>query len=233
MFCFQDEKDLAAGIPFICQYCGKSHETSTSLKLHEKRHIEAKRIYECSYCDKTFKVGMWYKIHLKSVHDIGPPIKSKQCQVCERWFKHQKHLNDHRYNGHCPGQVDPERKKRRNQKNVNLNKCSECKLTCISTLNLKIHLYEAHNIGEEPEKMQCDGCGMWAKNIVRLNAHKSRQNCGTLKRRKRKAKVKEKEEPPLEPEVQLEEALMGGDPMPSTSAGTFDMQNMNTTLWPL
>ena len=204
-------------MPFFCQICGKSFEKSSSLKCHVKKvHIEAGKVYQCSHCERSFRQRMWHKIHLKTVHDVGPPIPRKQCQVCERWFKHQKHLNDHRYKGQCPGKKDdPEEKKNKKQTRF-IYKCPECNETCHTRLHREIHLYEAHKIGDEPKKMQCDGCGIWAKNIMTLNKHKSKQKCGTLKRR-RSRKVGGEPRDKMEPEIKLEEGTID-DPMPSTSA---------------
>ncbi|XP_065075757.1 zinc finger protein 62 homolog [Ochlerotatus camptorhynchus] len=76
--------------PFICEVCGKTYATSTSLVCHRSRHEEYQR-FKCDECPKAFTFRCYLETHKRAEHLRERLI----CSLCGKQFKYSQDLKVH------------------------------------------------------------------------------------------------------------------------------------------
>ncbi|XP_049819981.1 zinc finger protein 155 isoform X13 [Aethina tumida] len=77
--------------PFQCTFCGKRFTRTKNLLVHERIHTKQKT-FECKECHKVFTQRTSLSIHFRRVHLGSTPF---QCLSCKRGFVLQSILNQH------------------------------------------------------------------------------------------------------------------------------------------
>ncbi|XP_055593250.1 zinc finger protein 665-like [Uranotaenia lowii] len=76
--------------PYICEICGRSYATSSSLKTHRLYH-ESKKRFQCSKCPKSFP----FRCHLEN-HDRVEHLRDRfVCSECGKQYKYIRDLQIH------------------------------------------------------------------------------------------------------------------------------------------
>ncbi|KAK7493835.1 hypothetical protein BaRGS_00014976 [Batillaria attramentaria] len=89
----------------ICQICGKSFKTQSSLNLHKKLHQEKK--FQCDVCSKQFT----YKCNMERHRETHNEDRPYKCDFCQKTFKTElvldrhkiMHMEDRQYKCHICG----------------------------------------------------------------------------------------------------------------------------------
>ena len=148
-------------ISVICDDCGKTLSSESSLGSHKRQHCNPGG-YTCKECDLNYKSKTFYVQHMESLHpdvklDIEPLKESQKrgklrtCQECSMEFTTANTYYTHYKNTH--GKVPPDYE----GKEVKI--CYECGDTFASKFGLDKHLKNKHGQGAEiPEAIVCDKC---------------------------------------------------------------------------
>lgn len=85
-----------------CKFCGKVLSGTTSLKAHERSHMNEKP-FPCRECGRTFVTNHHRIRHEKTLHGIEPAKKAEsfQCPNCVRSFTSENFMIRHHAN--CVG----------------------------------------------------------------------------------------------------------------------------------
>ena len=139
------------------------HFDTCSEKSPEELPLEL----ECNKCDLIFKSTDLLILHLGLDHGVEKPAV---CDICGLILTWQKHLPRHKRTVHSDV-FEPKK-----SKNVDYEyeieqefHCSMCKSSCVSRVNLELHLLKKHNICE----FLCGNCGKIFQDVENLNSHES------------------------------------------------------------
>ena len=166
----------------ICQACGKSYCSQSSLEAHVKlMHASNTEIDSCYICGKGFKKGgstLWG--HIKT-HEDGEHI----CSICGAKFKVKSYLKRH-LKSHDPNSkkfecelcgekftrpyLVKQHQEFTHKKNLPF-KCLTCGKSLRSKTFLKIHMRSVH-AKEKP--FPCEICGFRSSRVDNLNIHRTK-----------------------------------------------------------
>ena len=140
----------------ICQVCGKSFVTPSTLAIHEEVHNPTD-MYTCDLCPFTTKRRKNVQLHKDKMH--GPDIRPFKCHVegCDRAFRERGPLRNHLAAVHAP----PE--------NVVCH-IEGCGRVLKNSSSFKIHLECSH--GEANVCCEWPGCDYKTTQVGKLRNHR-------------------------------------------------------------
>ncbi|XP_071052275.1 zinc finger protein ZFP2-like [Onthophagus taurus] len=146
----------------ICEDCGQSFYTKSTLNNHKATHVISKE-FSCEKCGLCFASKKYLMDHSRRLHETLKKVQSEvgvfECDMCNKKFTQKRYLTQHISNIHMGI------KKKRPPKNL---KCEYCGRIFTSDNLLTLHL-RTHT-GERPYK--CDECEKSFAQASSLRTHK-------------------------------------------------------------
>ena len=136
----------------LCNKCGKSFFSQSSLRRHDTSQHERIYKYKCQVCDTTFSCKLVLQSHNLKHHSNDKASPLFKCQICQKSYWYKRSLNRHIL--HC-------------EPNKTIIECTECNKYFKNKKGLK-----QHQTKHAQPKYTCDICGksfIW-KNC--LNIHR-------------------------------------------------------------
>merc|ERR1712129_235463 len=132
-----------------CPICQKEFKYFMYLKRHQKIH-EVTDKTKCEFCDVSMASKSKLRKHIQDIHCDLRPYK---CQVCDKRFKRNGHLNEHKliHTGERP------------------HRCKTCSKTFSTTKSLSLH--SLMHTGEKPHRCPEPECGKSFRQRPHLKAH--------------------------------------------------------------
>ncbi|EAT46047.1 AAEL002739-PA [Aedes aegypti] len=164
---------------FVCEMCGASLKSATSLKSHMERH-EDKRKYSCQYCEYAAYTKINLTAHLQIHASDNAVLK---CEICGTTFRKSGHLkrhieshsNERKYAcEQCPGRFNTKNTLRNHFNRVHLGvryPCEYCEKTFDQRIILRDHIERVHQIQCQ---FICDICVVTFDSQEKLDIHKQR-----------------------------------------------------------
>lgn len=134
---------------FMCAMCSYICGSSTSLKVHTRRHHTGERPYKCDLCPKTFVERNYMEAH-RRVHTGERPFK---CPICLKGFRDSSNMNHHK----------------RTHSDIKPHKCPECGKGFLKKHNMTVHRRSQHM--REDELIKCSVCNKYFDDRAQLNIH--------------------------------------------------------------
>ena len=139
-------------VKHLCEICGKSYRTKSSLFHHKKSH--SSKVYNCVKCQQTFNSLNVMRLHNVNCHDGMPPHK---CGSCGKGFLHVARMEEHvriQHTGEMPFS------------------CPRCDKSFTCRRNLRRHVNEP-TCTPPKERFPCDQCAKTCKTRYSLSYHKA------------------------------------------------------------
>lgn len=147
---YRDEQSARSFQRFECKWCGKTYTTVSSLRKHQRTHVENK-LFRCEICAELFADEYALK-----KHHIQHTAKEKhfECTICAKTFACQSSLSAH------------------NRWHKNPQPAFQCNF-CGKHFKWKSNL-TAHLALHETQKFACELCHKIFESVDRLQVHRQK-----------------------------------------------------------
>ncbi|CAG5133369.1 unnamed protein product [Candidula unifasciata] len=115
---------------FTCDECGKVFRRKFALQVHKRMH-SFKKFVKCDICGQEFRFVSEVEKHKNKTHRYDKLINIYRCSICGQKFPMLSHLSVHCY---CHNKPD-----------AKPFECDMCKVSYQTSVDLKKHIYEAHD----------------------------------------------------------------------------------------
>lgn len=115
---------------YTCDECGKVFRRKFALQVHKKMHT-FKKFVKCDICGQEFRFVSEVEKHKNKTHRYDKLINIYRCSICGQRFPMLSHLSVHCY---CHNKPD-----------AKPFECDMCKVSYQTSVDLKKHIYEAHD----------------------------------------------------------------------------------------
>ncbi|XP_035714996.1 zinc finger protein 195-like [Folsomia candida] len=142
--------------PYPCQTCGSRCTSHTTLRAHERTHLERsiRTTFRCQFCPSTFLHNSTKWKHVKASHEN----RRYPCNICDKVYMASNDLKRHVISKHSNMSSPP-------------NSCGKCEYKSWSKHELTVHVRRVH---DGVKNCECYFCGKRFFRFAQLVEHSRR-----------------------------------------------------------